>query len=430
MASGANSTVGTNFLKHFYQPKHILNTISKKSSRLLNLVTHNTNGAGKDYNFLSVVGDNPSGSATMTKAQATGTSQMQLGAQFTVPWFNDYENPTVAGDLIAKTRNDKGGWLPALRAEMDSSLRYAAHRKSIALFTSGWGEIGSIASTTNLATNVCQLADASAIYRFVKGMTIVFSASLNANALRNSGATTELTVLSVNYNTGSFTTAAVGTSTPANLNTITGIQTGDIIFISGDRQDSATPALLRPVGLGSPLGGGWAPLVAPTGGENFFGQDRTQNSFLYSFYTDARTMGIAQALVSSAQTASSIGNADSLVGVLSPKQFTALAVSLQGQVQYTEIKGRAGVAFKTIMVYADGIELPVISDKYCVDAVGYVLDPKAIHWTSIGEAPQISDDDGQRMVRQVNDDGVEVRIKSYETCTLENAAACVTVQFA
>src|SRR5579884_2740096 len=173
--TGANSTVGTAFLKKYYQPKHVLNTISKKSSRLLNLVTHNTNGTGKDYNFLSVVSDNPSGSATMAKSQATGTRQMQGGYQFAVPWFNDYENPTVAGDLIAKTKNEKGGWLPALRAEMDSSLRYAAHRKSIALFTSGWGEIGSIASTTNLATNVCTLADPSAIYRFIPGMTLVFS---------------------------------------------------------------------------------------------------------------------------------------------------------------------------------------------------------------------------------------------------------------
>jgi len=430
MASGANSTVGSNFLKRFYQPQHVLNTISKKSSRLFNLIQHNTNGAGQTYQFLSIVGDNPSGSATMTKAQATGTSQMQLGAQFTVPWFNDYQNPTVAGDLIAKTRNDRGGWLPALRAEMDSSLRYAAHRKSVALFTSGWGELGQIASTTTLASNVCQLADPSQIYRFVKGMTIVFSATLNASTLRNTGATTELTVLSVNYNTGSFTTAAVGTSTPANLNTITGIATSDIIFTSGDRQDSATPTLLRPVGLGSPLGGGWAPLVAPTGGESFFGQDRTQNSFLYSFYVDGRVQSIAQALVAAAQTASAIGNADELVGVLSPTKFQQLAISLQGQVQYTEIKGRAGIAFKTIMVYADGIELPVFSDKYCVDGVGYVLNPKAMRHTSIGEAPQIADDDGNRVLRQTSDDGVEVRIRSYETYTLENAAACVTIQLA
>jgi hypothetical protein len=430
MASGANATVGINFLKKFYQPKHVLNTISKKSSRLLNLVTHNTNGAGRDYNFLSVVSDNPSGSATMSKSQATGTRTMQGGYQFAVPWFNDYETPTVAGDLIAKTKNEKGGWLPALRAEMDSSLRYAAHRKSIALYTSGWGEVGSISSGTNLATNVCTLADPSAIYRFIPGMTLVFASTLNGSALRNSGGTTELDVLTVNYNTGSFTTAAVGTTTPANLNTVTGIQTGDIIFISGDRQDSATPSLLRPVGLGSPLGGGWAPLVAPTGGENFFGQDRTKNSFLYSFYVDGRTQGIAQSFVQAAQTTSSIGNADSLVAVCSPAKFSQLAISLQGQTQYTEVKGRAGVSFKTIVIYADGIELPVISDKYCVDGVGYVGDPKAIHWTSIGEAPQISDDDGQRMVRQVNDDGVEVRIKSYETCTLENAAAFCTVQFA
>jgi hypothetical protein len=88
------------------------------------------------------------------------------------------------------------------------------------------------------------------------------------------------------------------------------------------------------------------------------------------------------------------------------------------------------VSFKTILIYADGIELPVISDRYCVDGVAYVGDPKALKHTSIGEAPQISTDDGQQMIRQTSDDGVEVRIKSYETITLENAASWVTIQLA
>ncbi len=70
MASGANSTVGVNFLKKFYTPQFIVNTVSGKASRLFNLITHKTNGAGKDYNFLSVVGDNPSGSASRAFSDA------------------------------------------------------------------------------------------------------------------------------------------------------------------------------------------------------------------------------------------------------------------------------------------------------------------------------------------------------------------------
>lgn len=421
MASGANSTVGVNFLKKFYKPEFIINTVSKKSSRLFNLIKHDTGGSGENYNFLSIVGDNPSGSATMSNSQSTGTASMQQGVQFHVPWFNDYETPTVAGDLIAKTRNSKGGWLPALRSEMNSSLRYAGHRKSIALFTSGWGELGAVSAGTNLASTTLSLADPSCIYRFVPGMQLVFSQTLNANLLRTG--VVFLTVVSVNYNNGSMVLSGV-------INTVTGTTNGDIIFTRGDRQDSATPALLRPVGLGSPLGGGWAPIAAPTPGESFFGQDRTLNSFLYSFYVDGRSQSLAQAFVQAAQTASSIGNADSLVGICSPAKFTQLAISLQGQVHYTEIKGRGGVAFKTIMIYADGIELPIISDKYCVDGVAYVGDPKALKHTSIGEAPEINNDDGQQMVRQTGDDGVEVRIRSYETYTLENAASWVTIQLA
>ena len=421
MASGANSTVGVNFLKKFYTPQFIVNTVSGKASRLFNLITHKTNGAGKDYNFLSVVGDNPSGSATMSNSQTTGTAAMQQGAQFVVPWFNDYETPTVAGDLIAKTKNDMGGWLPALKAEMDSSLRYAGHRKSIALFTSGWGELGQIGATTNVATNILTLADPSTVYRFIPGMQLVFSLSLNANLLRTG--VIFLTVTGVNYSTGVLTLSGV-------INTVTGTVVGDIIFTRGDRQDSVTPALLRPVGLGSPLGGGWAPIVQPSGGENFFGQDRSLNSFLNSFYIDGRGQPLSMSFVQAAQTCSSIGNADTLVGVCSPKQFSALANSLQGQTIYTEIKGRGGVAFKTILIYADGIELPVISDKYCVDGVAYVGDPKTFKHTSIGQAPEINNDDGNQMIRQTGDDGVEVRIRSYETYTLEGAASWATIQLA
>ena len=421
MASGANSTVGVNFLKKFYTPQFIVNTVSGKASRLFNLITHKTNGAGKDYNFLSIVGDNPSGSATMSNSQTTGTAAMQQGAQFVVPWFNDYETPTVAGDLIAKTKNDMGGWLPALKAEMDSSLRYAAHRKSVALFTSGWGELGQIGTTTNLATTTLILADPSTVYRFIPGMQLHFSVSLNAAVLRSA---TVISITGVNYSTGTLTLSVNPNSLAA------GIATGDIIFTAGDRQNFALPALLRPVGLGSPLGGGWAPVVQPVGGENFFGQDRTLNSFLTSFYIDGRGQPLSMSFVQAAQTCSSIGNADTMVGVCSPKQFSALANSLQGQTIYTEIKGRGGVAFKTILIYADGIELPVISDKYCVDGVAYVGDPKTFKHTSIGQAPEINNDDGNQMIRQTSDDGVEVRIRSYETFTLEGAASWATIQLA
>jgi hypothetical protein len=421
MATGANSTTGVNFLKKFYTPPFIVNTVSSKASRLFNLITHKTNGSGKDYNFLSVVGDNPSGSATMSSSQATGTASMQQGVQFVVPWFNDYETPTVAGDLIAKTRNDQGGWLPALKAEMDSSLRYAGHRKSVALFTSGWGEIGQISASANLATTTLLLADVSTVYRFIPGMQIVFSLSLNANLLRTA---TVLGITGVNYSTGALTLSATPNSLGAS------IAVGDIIFTSGDRQNSATPSLLRPVGLGSPLGGGWAPIVAPTPGESFFGQDRTANSFLTSFYIDGRGQPLSMSFVQAAQTVSSIGNADSMVGVCSPRQFSTLANTMQGQTQYTEIKGRGGIAFKTILVYADGIELPIISDKYCVDGVAYVGDPKTFKHTAIGEAPHINHDDGQQMVRQTGDDGVEVRIRSFETFTLEGAASWATIQLA
>src|SRR4051812_40075859 len=96
MSSGANVTNGAAFVKKFYRDDVVINTISKNASRLLNLIKHHTDGAGKSYSFLTVVGDNPSGSATFSEAQERGQNAQSSGFQFEVPWCDDYQAPSVS----------------------------------------------------------------------------------------------------------------------------------------------------------------------------------------------------------------------------------------------------------------------------------------------------------------------------------------------
>jgi len=72
MPSGATTATASNFIKRYYTPQVTINTISKVESRTLNLITHDTKGSGDDYNFLTIYGDNPSGSQDFTEAQTTG----------------------------------------------------------------------------------------------------------------------------------------------------------------------------------------------------------------------------------------------------------------------------------------------------------------------------------------------------------------------
>ena len=422
MASGANPTSGAAFLKRFYSPDVTINTVSKKASRLLNLIKHHTDGAGDSYNFLTVVGDNPSGSATFANAQSKGQTAQSSGFQFKVDWYDDYQVPSVSNGQIARTRNQKGGWLPVLRHETDSSLRYSAHRRSVALYTTGYGELATMTNAPAASTTITLgnprtgAVDRSMAYRFVKGMALVFSASISANALR-AGQTAN--VAKVNYSAGTI-------DLDVNTNAVTGLAQNDVIFTLGDRQDSVTPSRLRPAGL--PF---WVPTTAPSPGENAYGVDRTSNSFLYGWIIDGTTTGktLAQCFVEAANLCSTVGHADRLVAVCSTDKFIELSASQENK-QYTMITGRGGTGYKALLIYADGVELPVISDMYCPNSEAYVLDPKAIDHPSMGEAPHIHDLDGNDVLRQSADAGIEVRIEAFETFCLTNGAACAVIKLA
>jgi len=415
-----------------YSPDYVTNTFAKKESRVFNQVKRKTDGAGDSFNFMQEYSENPSGSADFTKAQAMGQAAMTAAKQFSVPYYDEFSLFSVSGGFIARTKRKEGGWLPALKDQTDSSFRLAHHRKSVGFYTSGWGELGQVSSPG--ASTTLTLTKKSHIYRFYQGQKLVLAEELNTTVLRNSGAVG--TVSGVNYDAGTLTMAANVTTTWA------AAATGDWIFTDGDRQDSATPAKLRMTGLGcAPIsdygtapttigsGFGWVPAAAPAASESFFGVDRSTNSYLYGRIINlvSTPMSLIAALTTGAQTASSIGNAETLLGVMSPTNFTALSNSMQGQARYTEMKGRGGVSFKTIVVYADGIEMPIISDKYCPDEVIYGLDPSTIQYISCGEAPALDDSDGNTILRQASDNGVEGRIVSYETLVHRNPASSFVI---
>lgn len=419
MATGANSTAAAQFLRRMYTPDFIINTISKKESRLLSLIKHDEGGEGDSVNDLTIVGDNPSGSADFTEAKNRGENSMSDGRQWNIPWYDDYEHPTVSGKLIAQSRGKKGGWFPHLKHEMKSSLRMSAHRRSVALYTAGWGELGVMSNAPAANGNVV-LADPSTVFRFVKGQKLVFAPTIATSVLR---AGQSAIVTGVNYAAYRNAAPTAHLTLDTNTNAIAGLAQNDIIFTKGDRQDSATPTKRRPTGLD-----GWASVVAPVGGENFFGQDRSTNSFLAAWIIDGVTQGPLQALIEACTMTSTVGSAENLIAVTSVQRFMELSVALQGQVRYTEVKGRGGVGFKTIAIYADGIEVPLLCDKYCRYGVSYVGEPHAFYHPSLGAAPHIAADDGQEIVRQTDDDGVAVRVRAFETFELRNGAAWAVVQ--
>jgi hypothetical protein len=125
-----------------------------------------------------------------------------------------------------------------------------------------------------------------------------------------------------------------------------------------------------------------------------FGVARTENSFLSGWIIDGTTTGkaLSQCLVEAANLCSTVGNAERLVAVVSVDKFIEFSAAQEDK-QYTMITGRGGTGYKALLVYADGIELPVISDKYCPNSEAYVMDPKALDHPSMGQGPHMDDED-------------------------------------
>jgi hypothetical protein len=390
-----------------YRPGFIANSIAAKSSRIRRLLKENTNGGGDSYNYFTTVDEVPTGSATFSDAQSMAANNTgTVGSQFSVPWSESNEPVRVSGKIIAQTRNNNAAWTAAIKFAMDSGLRIAAHRLSVALFTQGWGELGQLAS---VSTNTFKFARSSDVYRVFKGQQLVYADGLNDTVLRSA---TAQTITAVDYNTNVVTMSG-------NLSVPGGVDT-DWVFTKGDREDSATPSRLRPAGFDA-----YFPVqpVTDTTISTLYGVTRSSNTRLYGNWVDASSLSKQDGLIQLASLCSGLGNAEKLVAVVSIADFRDLAISMGSNIRYTDVTGKGGFGFRTISVYADGVDVPVMADKYCPDGTAWMGDPKEFEIASIGPAPHIQMDDGQRLLRISDDNGVEIRIVSYVAHAAINPAA-------
>lgn len=410
-----NSTTASAFLQKKYSKGYIANSIAQKASKLLAMIPKSTDNEGADYNFLISVDESGVGySADFATAQGmAANSTAAAGLQFRMDYIEDTQVWRVSSKLLAQTRTNANAWVNALKLAVDRALRIAAYRKSIALFTQGWGELGQI---TSVSGSTFKFLDAANVYRILPGAPIVFSSALNTAVLRSG---TPINVTKVDYTTN-LVTCDTALATPGGAN-------NDFVFVSGDRQNSATPARVRPVGLPC-----WLPVqpVTDTTISTLFGPDRSTDTRAYGQYQDATSMSPVDGLLALIQTCSSIGNATDMVAVVSPAQYTAISKMLGTERRIVEVKGEGIAGFKTIELFADGVTCALFSDKFLGTTDGYVIDRKAFEWVSVGPAPHIMSDDGNSVLRISDDNGVEGRVYSLENLACKNPAACGRITFA
>lgn len=415
-----NSTTYAAYLQRMYSPTVITNTVTQKQSRAMKLCKAPTNGAGSKYVFLSDCDDAATGSASyedaIVVAQANTTSAMS--AQYEFDWSELNCPIRVSGRVLAQSRNNTAAWMSAIDRAVKSATNFAGHLLSIFFWGQGWGELSQ--GTIVVSGSTFTLSKPSDIHKFARNMLLHFTApttSMHSNGLRSA---TGLRVSGVDYDTATVTCAATLASVSA--------VTGDYVFAYGFREDSATPTRRCPVGMD-----GWFPVDrTDAANKTIGGVDRSLNSRQFGYKVDGTTGSIKSAIKKACQVASSFGNIDgSPVCVLSPNKFSDLSDEMDDndRTNVTELKGRAGFGIKAPVVYCDGIEVAVISDKYRNDDAGLVFNPAVVEIVSMGPLPRPDDDDGRHLMKISDTRGIEARYVGDYTIAVKDPSQGVRINF-
>ena len=93
--------------------------------------------------------------------------------------------------------------------------------------------------------------------------------------------------------------------------------------------------------------------------------------------------------------------------------FVNIEKAMNAQVQ-REVKQSDSISgYRSLEFYAPHGVVKVVPDKDCPASTAYLVTLKTFSLMSIGDVVQLTELDGNRVLRQAADDGVEVRVHSY-----------------
>jgi len=353
---------------------------------LFAMLPKSENFYGENLKLPTKYANNSGRSATFSSAVSSSSNTKT--AAFLLTRNQDYAYATIANEVLEASKNDAGAFVEALKLEMDSAILSLSASMAQALYGSGSGSIGRIASTTNLTSPVIQLTNAADAVPFDVGVVLQLSTA-NGGGTVKSGT---LTVASVNRQNGQITCTQ-------NIDTgIATAATGDFIFIAGD-YDKKVKGLRA-----------WVPDAAPSSSP-FFGVDRTQDTRLGGVREDYSSLPIEEALIDGAKLINSYGGAPKHT-FMNYENLGDLTKALGSKVQYVDV-AVAGIGFRGIQVNTGRGIMNVFGDQNCPPDRMFMLQLDTWNLFSLGKVPRIFNGDGQAILRVSNDDALEFRALYY-----------------
>lgn len=378
-------------LKELYDGQVVENLVYADNP-FLAMVKKNTDFGGKYKPIPIITGVSQGRSATFSNAQGN-QSPVQIQS-FLLTRVQDYSIATIDNQTMLASRTDKMSFLEGAKLVIDGAIRSCTNSAASALFRSGTGSIGQISGS--LSAGVITLSNQNDIVQFEINMV------LQANAT-DGGATPRAAlgyVVAVNRSAGTLTVSATGLGGAAG--NPSGWGNGDYLLVQGDLNQKCS-------GLAA-----WLPFTAPTAGDNFYGVDRSVDTWrLGGGRYDGSSQSIEEALIDGSSLVAREGGKPKTC-ITNFASWGALEKSLGAKCVYIDHKGPAEIAFRGIRVHGANTTIDVFPDRNCQPNFGYLLDMSTWALESLNDVPSILRyGDGLEMLRVYNADAGEVRVGAY-----------------
>ena len=387
MATATTLSAWDNALKQYYRGKEVEKVVYD-SHPFMELVPKDEKFRGKNAP-IPVYYTRPQGrSATFSTAQSNASAS-KIG-EFLLTRKANYGVATISGEAVAASEGDRYSFLNAMTTEIDGVMRSVGDSISKALFRDGSGAIGRVNNSSFSTTALDLVTDMDSL-NFEVGMVLQVSGTKSGGSVRSG----TLTVNGVSRGAASNQITMSG-----NLSGWSSVAQNDYIYQAGDYDGAIT-------GLE-----GWLPASAPSSAA-FFGQDRTADvSRLGGQRYDGSSGTITEALIEGASLCAREGGKPDYL-FCSFADFVSIEKAMNAQVQ-REVKQNDSISgYRSLEFYAPHGVVKVVPDKDCPGGTAYLLQLNNWSLMSIGPAVQLTELDGNRVLRQSSDDGIEVRVHSY-----------------
>lgn len=392
-------------LKEWYTPEAVRDTVYENNP-FFGMLRKQKFG-GKHYDFPMQFGHPQSRSADI--ATALASKKVDKYSEYNVTFVKDYCVISIDRSVMKQTEGDKAAFFEAQTRAIDSQLKSLVRSFCMALYRNKGGAIGVVGS---VSTTTVTLSDVEEIANFEVDMEIVSSendGSGTTDVLQAGSAT----ITAVDRDAGTITSDANWTAQ------IAALDAGDFLFVDGD--------------FGIKLSGlsGWCPSTAPSSGDSFFGVDRSVDVTRHSgCRVSAIGDPVSEAILKGATRLGREGAMPDTV-LMSHASMRSLIIELGSKVQYTNIKGTgATVGFKGVEFQTSTGRVECYADHSCPSKKLYIINKKnckIIHLSD--DVPEIQDEDGSILRREVSSDGYEVRGSYYAqfVCEPPNENCVVTL---